>query len=94
MNKSELIEALAEGAGLSKADAGRAIDELFGSDGIIAKQLRKDDKVQITGFGTFLARKRSARMGRDPRTGDAIQIEAATLPAFRPGQALKDALNK
>ena len=94
MNKTELIEALASQAGLSKADAGRAVEALFGDDGLIAGTLRKGERVQITGFGTFVARKRAARTGRDPRTGGSIEIAAATLPAFKAGQAFKDALNK
>lgn len=94
MNKTELIDALASESGLSKADATRAVEALFGSDGMIARELRKGSKVQITGFGTFQARKRAARMGRDPRTGNAIQIRAATLPSFKAGQGLKDAVNK
>lgn len=93
MNKTELIEALASQAGLSKADAGRAVEALFGDDGLIAGTLRKGDRVQITGFGTFVARKRAARTGRDPRSGAEIKISAANVPAFKPGQALKDALN-
>ena len=93
MNKTELIEALASAAQLSKADAGRAIEALFAADGVISSELRKGGKVQITGFGSFLARKRAARTGRDPRTGQALQIAAATIPAFKPGQALKDAVN-
>lgn len=93
MNKTELIDALASQAGLSKADAGRAIEALFGDDGLIAGTLRKGDRVQITGFGTFVARKREARQGRDPRTGGTIDIKAANVPAFKAGQALKDALN-
>jgi DNA-binding protein HU-beta len=94
VNKTELIEALASQAGLSKADAGRAVEALFGDDGLIAGTLRKGERVQITGFGTFVARKRAARTGRDPRTGGSIEIAAATLPAFKAGQAFKDALNK
>ena len=93
VNKTELIEALASEAGLSKADAGRAVEALFGTDGAIVKTLKDGGRVQITGFGTFSARKRAARTGRDPRTGDSIQIAAATLPAFKPGQGFKDALN-
>lgn len=93
MNKTELIDALSSQAGLSKADAGRAIEALFGDDGLIAGTLRQGNRVQITGFGTFVARKREARQGRDPRTGGTIQIKAANVPAFKAGQALKDALN-
>ena len=93
MNKTELVEALASTAELSKADAARAIEALFSADGVIGTELRKGGRVQITGFGSFLARKRAARTGRDPRTGQALQIAAATLPAFKPGQALKNAVN-
>lgn len=94
MNKTEFIDELAMQAGLSKADAQRAVDTMFGDDGLIVKVLRRGDKVQITGFGTFVARKRAARTGRDPRTGGTIQIAAATVPAFKVGQAFKDAVNR
>ncbi len=91
MNKTELIDKLADTTSLSKADAGRAVDAVFDPDrGIIAAALRKGTKVQITGFGTFETRKRGARMGRNPRTGDRIQIPASVSPAFRPGKGLKD----
>jgi DNA-binding protein HU-beta len=93
VNKTELIEALASKAGLSKADAGRTVEAMFGDDGLIVGTLKGGDRVQITGFGTFVARKRAARQGRDPRTGGTIEIKAATLPAFKAGQAFKDALN-
>ena len=94
MNKAELVEALASRANLSKADAGRAIDSLFNGDGVIASAMKGGERVQITGFGTFQARDRAARTGRDPRTGAAIQIKAAKVPAFKAGQVLKDTLNK
>lgn len=91
MNKTELIDKLAESTSLSKADAGRAVDALFDvSGGIIAGTLRSGGRVQITGFGTFETRKRGARMGRNPRTGERIQIPASVSPAFRPGKGLKD----
>lgn len=93
MNKTELIDALAADANLSKADAGRVVESLFGDAGLIAKTMKSGGRVQITGFGTFQAKQRKAREGRDPRTGATIQIKAATLPAFKAGQALKDALN-
>ena len=93
MNKTELIDALAAEVNLSKADAGRAVEALFGDSGLIAKEMKAGSRVQITGFGTFQAKQRAAREGRDPRTGATIQIKAATLPAFKAGQALKDALN-
>jgi len=94
VNKTELIEALSSSTGLSKADAGRTVETLFGDDGLIVKELRSGGKVQITGFGSFVARKRAARAGRDPRTGGTIQIAAATVPAFKAGQGFKDAVNR
>ena len=95
MNKSDLIQTLANKAKLSKADAGRAVEALFGvSGGIIATALRKGDRVQITGFGTFETRKRKARTGRNPRTGKEIQIRATTSPSFRSGKGLKDAVKR
>ncbi len=94
MNKTELTDKLADATNLSKADAGRAVDALFdATGGIIAGALRSGAKVQITGFGTFETRKRGARMGRNPRTGERIQIPASTSPAFRPGKGLKDGVN-
>ena len=93
VNKVELIEALASRANLSKADAGRAVEALFSGDGVIANELRGGGRVQVTGFGTFQVRDRAARTGRDPRTGQPIQIKAAKVPAFKAGQVLKDALN-
>ena len=93
MNKTELIEALAAEVNLSKADAGRTIEAVFGDSGLLAREMKAGGRVQITGFGSFQAKKRAAREGRDPRTGATIQIKAATLPHFKAGQALKDALN-
>ena len=91
MNKTELIDQLAGATSLSKADAGRTLDALFDvHKGIIASTLKSGGKVQITGFGTFETRQRSARMGRNPRTGDRIQIPASVSPAFRAGKGLKD----
>src|SRR3972149_4196242 len=81
-------------AALKKADATRAVDALFGTNGIIAAELRRGARVQITGFGSFHPRSRGARMGRDPRTGKSIQIRAAVAPLFRAGAALKAALNR
>ncbi|MGD8868508.1 MAG: HU family DNA-binding protein [Gemmatimonadales bacterium] len=93
MNKTELIDKLASATSLSKADAGRAVDALFDVDkGIIADTLKTGAKVQITGFGTFETRRRGARTGRNPRTGETIQIPASNSPAFRPGKGLKDGL--
>lgn len=93
MNKSDLVDELADRTGMTKADAGRAIDAVFGTDGIISKALRDDKKVQITGFGTFESRARKARTGRNPRTGETIKITASKSPAFRAGKGLKDAIN-
>jgi DNA-binding protein HU-beta len=92
MNKSDLVDALADRAGMTKADASRAMDALFGSDGILAGALKGDIRVQITGFGTFEAKHRKARMGRNPRTGATIQIPASKTPGFRAGKGLKDAI--
>jgi DNA-binding protein HU-beta len=92
MNKSELLVALADRAGLTKADASRAIDALFGAQGVIAGALRMDRRVQITGFGTFEAKHRKARKGRNPRTGATIYIPASKTPGFRGGKGLKDAI--
>ena len=94
MNKSDLVDALASAAGMTKADASRAVDAMFSpSDGIIAEALRGGNRVQITGFGTFEVKHRKARMGRNPRTGESIQISASNTPAFKAGKGLKDATN-
>jgi DNA-binding protein HU-beta len=90
MNKSELIDSVAEHADLSKADAGRAVDAVIGS---ITKALKKGDAVTVVGFGTFQVRERAARTGRNPKTGDTINISASKNPAFKAGKALKDAVN-
>ena len=93
MNKSDLVDGLASKTGMTKADAARAIDALFSSDGgIIAGALKARTRIQITGFGTFESKHRKARMGRNPRTGEAIQIRATQTPAFRAGKGLKDAI--
>lgn len=90
MNKSELIDAIAKHADISKAAAGRALDATVAS---IRTSLRKGSMVTLVGFGTFYLGKRAARSGRNPRTGAAIKIRAAKVPKFRPGKALKDAVN-
>ena len=91
MNKSELVQNLANKTKLSRADAQRAVDAMFDTnDGIISKALKKGDRIQITGFGTFETRKRKARTGRNPRTGKEIKIAATTSPSFRAGKGLKD----
>ncbi len=90
MNKSDLIDAVADSADISKAAAGRALD---GALEAITKALKKGDSVTLVGFGTFTVRKRNARTGRNPRTGEAIKIKASKVPGFKPGKALKDAIN-
>ncbi len=93
MNKSDLVDALADSAGMTKADASRAVDALFGAaDGVIAGALKRGDRVQITGFGTFEAKERKARTGRNPRTGETIRIAATRTPGFRAGKGLKEAI--
>jgi DNA-binding protein HU-beta len=95
MNKSELVQSLANKTDMTKADAQRAVEALFNTkDGVLASALKKGDRVQITGFGTFETRKRKARTGRNPRTGDEIKIGATVSPSFRPGKALKDSVKK
>ena len=90
MNKSELIDAIAEKADISKAAAGRALDATLEA---ITGALKKGDQVTLIGFGTFLVRERASRVGRNPRTGEAMTIAAAKTPAFKAGKALKDAVN-
>ena len=90
MNKSELVEAVADQADLSKAAAGRAVDAMVD---VIGDTLKKGDQVTLVGFGTFLTREREARQGRNPRTGETIQIKASRVPSFKAGKALKDAVN-
>ena len=89
MNKGELIEAVAKAAGSTKADAGRAIDATLAA---ITKALKKGDVVTLIGFGTFKVSKRAARVGRNPQTGEEIEIAASKVPAFKAGKALKDAV--
>ena len=90
MNKTELIEHIAKHADLSKASAARALDATLAA---IKTTLKKGNPVSLVGFGSFAVTKRAARSGRNPRTGAAIKIKAAKIPKFRPGKALKDALN-
>ena len=90
MNKGELIDKLAEGANLSKADAGRALEAFIAA---ISDALKSGDNVAIAGFGSFEVRARAARTGRNPKTGEALEIAASKAPAFKPGKALKDAVN-
>lgn len=90
MNKGDLVEVVAVDAGLSKAEASRAVDAMIAA---ITKALKGGKQVSLVGFGTFAVKKRAARTGRNPRTGEEIQIKASRVPGFRAGKALKDAVN-
>lgn len=90
MNKKEFINAVADRAELSKGDAESAVEAFLGT---ITATLKKGDQVQLVGFGSFLSRRREARDGRNPRTGETIRIKASNVPSFKAGKALKDALN-
>lgn len=90
MNRQELIEALATKTGSTKADADRNIAAIID---IVSGALKKGDNVALVGFGTFEVRKRAARAGRNPATGEAIKIKAAKVPAFKAGATLKSAVN-
>jgi len=90
VNKSQLIDKIAADAELSKAAAGRALDSMVDA---VTEALKKGDQVALVGFGTFSVRERAARTGRNPQTGQTIQIAAAKVPAFKAGKALKDAVN-
>lgn len=90
MNKSELIDVIASTADLPKAAAGRALDAVIES---ITAELKKGGDVSLVGFGVFTVKDRAARTGRNPQTGAPIEISAAKVPSFKPGKALKDAVN-
>ena len=90
MNKNELIDAIADEADLSKASAGRALDAAINA---ITAALKNQDTVSLVGSGTFSVKHRAAREGRNPRSGETIQIAASNAPAFKAGKALKDAVN-
>ena len=91
MNKTELVAAVAEKSGLTKKDAERAVSATFD---MITAELVKGEKVQISGFGIFEVKAREARVGRNPRTKEAIEIPASKVPAFKPSKALKDTISK
>ena len=91
MTKKDLRKAVSETSGVSKKDAAAVIDAVFAA---ITDSVASGDSVQLVGFGTFEARRREARTGRNPHTGEAINISAATVPAFKAGKAFKDAVNK
>ncbi len=90
MNKQELIASVADNADMSRADAGKAIEAVFDT---VQAALAKGDEVRLVGFGTFSTTKRKASTGRNPRTGEPMQIKASTLPKFKAGKGLKDAVN-
>ena len=90
MNKSDLIDAIALSADISKAAAGRALEATVDS---ITEALQAGDQVALVGFGTFQVKERAARSGRNPQTGETIQIKASKVPGFKAGKALKDAVN-
>jgi len=90
MNKADLIEAVADSADLSKADATRAVDAVLDS---VTGALKQGNTVSLVGFGTFSVKHRAARQGRNPRTGETIQISASNVPGFKAGKGLKDAVN-
>ena len=91
MNKVELIDAVAKESGLSKKDAGKAVDAIVST---VSNELKENGKVQLVGFGTFEVGKRAARKGKNPQTGEEIEIPASVVPKFKPGKALKDIVNK
>lgn len=90
MNKSELIEAIAASADIPKAAATRALDAMVDT---VTESLKDGDSVSLVGFGTFSVKERAARTGRNPQTGEPIQISAAKVPTFKAGKALKDSVN-
>jgi len=90
VNKSELIEAIAASADIPKAAASRALDAMVDT---VTDSLKKGDSVSLVGFGTFQVKERAARTGRNPQTGQPIEISAAKVPSFKAGKALKDSVN-
>ena len=89
MNKTELVKVVAEQAELTQKDAAKAVDALIET---ISETLAQEEKIQLIGFGTFEVRDRSARKGRNPQTGEEIEIAASKVPAFKPGKELKEAV--
>jgi len=90
MNKQDLISSVADQSGLTKADASKAVEAVFDS---ITAALKNDDEVRLVGFGTFSVSKRKASTGRNPRTGETMEIKASTQPKFKAGKGLKDSVN-
>lgn len=91
MNKSDLVNAMAEKTGLSKKDTETSLNAFID---VVSDALANKDKIQLVGFGTFETRERAARTGRNPQTGEELKISASTVPAFKPGKALKEKVNK
>ncbi|MFM2478444.1 HU family DNA-binding protein [Celerinatantimonas sp. MCCC 1A17872] len=91
MNKAQLVDKIASGADMSKAAAGRVLDSMLE---VISESLKEGDSISIIGFGTFQTRERAARSGRNPQTGQEIEIPAARVPAFKAGKLLKDSVNE
>ena len=91
MNKSDLVDSIAKKTGLTKKDSESALNAFVES---VTESLKEDDKVQLVGFGTFEAKKRAARKGRNPQTGEEIKIAASTVPVFKAGKSLKDTINQ
>lgn len=89
MNKTELVKAVSAQAELTQKDAAKAVDAIFET---ILNTLAQNEKIQLIGFGTFEVRERSARKGRNPQTGEEIEIAASKVPAFKPGKELKEAI--
>jgi DNA-binding protein HU-beta len=90
MNKQDLIVQVAEATGLGRAEASRAVESVFD---VISNALKRGDEVRLVGFGTFSCSRRKASTGRNPRTGEPMQIRESTQPKFKPGKGLKDAVN-
>jgi DNA-binding protein HU-beta len=90
MNRSELIDAASQASGLSKSQTTKVLDSIIEN---ISDAVQKGDKVSLSGFGTFERRERAARTGRNPQTGEPLQVAASKAPAFKPAKAFKDAVN-
>lgn len=90
MNKGEFVDAVASKGEMTKADAANAVDAVLEA---VTDAMKQGDQVTLVGFGTFLVRKREARTGRNPRTGEPLEIKASNVPSFKAGKALKDAVN-
>ena len=90
MNKTEFVAAIAEEAGISKTDAAKAVKAFTD---VVVEEMKKGEKIQLVGFGTFEVSERAAREGRNPQTGETMQIAASKSPKFKAGKALKDAIN-